>query len=197
MALDFSHTNMPKKVFPKSMIVGKQAGFTLIEMMAALAVVAVAVGAAISLVSSMGLNASRLEEKTQAQWLMANALVEIKLAQFENFKTSPLNDSEKKEIGGREWYLFSKSSPGEYQNSVETVLNVCLDQQKNICVLEQRVFSSKKKLPLAAAPSGSSDGSSSGSGGGGSGSGVDTGSGGATGSGSDPGSASSGGGAGG
>jgi len=123
-------------------------GFTLIEMMVALAVVSVGIAAAISLVSSMGLNALRLEEKVQSQWIMANSLVQIKLKQFDAFDNSPLADSAKVEMGGREWYVSSRNSQTPLKNATATTVTVCLDLQKTDCVFEQVIFSSKKKVPL-------------------------------------------------
>lgn len=123
-----------------------QSGFTLIEMVAALAVVAVGVAAAISWTASMGLNAARLEEKAFAQWLMANAYVQIRLEQYEAFNSSPLESSSSIDMGGRDWYVFSQNTPAEFPNSVLTTINVCTDQQQENCILEQTVYSSARVI---------------------------------------------------
>ena len=123
-----------------------QYGFTLIEMMAAMAVVAVGVAAAISLTASMGLNAARLEEKAHAQWLIANAFVQIRLQQFEKFDPNPLTSSSSTEMGGREWYVFSQSKNSEYQDSSVTTISICTDQLRENCILQQDIFSNAREI---------------------------------------------------
>lgn len=55
-------------------------GFTLIEVLVALAIVAVTLGAGIKAAGSLSSNAERLAEVTQAQWCADNQLTGLKLA---------------------------------------------------------------------------------------------------------------------
>jgi general secretion pathway protein I len=55
------------------------AGFTLIEVLVALAIVAVALGAGIKAAGALGANAQRLADVTAAQWCADNLLVNLKL----------------------------------------------------------------------------------------------------------------------
>ena len=55
-------------------------GFTLIEVLVALAIVAVALGAGISAAGALTNNAQRLAEVSAAQWCADNQLVNLKLA---------------------------------------------------------------------------------------------------------------------
>lgn len=62
-----------------------QVGFTLIEVLVALSIVAVTLGAGIKAAAALTANAERLALMTQAQWCAENQLAEIRLAhQFPN-----------------------------------------------------------------------------------------------------------------
>jgi general secretion pathway protein I len=55
-------------------------GFTLIEVMVALAIVAIALGAGMKAAGSLGNNAQRLAEVSAAQWCAENQLSELRLS---------------------------------------------------------------------------------------------------------------------
>ncbi len=54
-------------------------GFTLIEVLVALAIVAVALGAGVKAAGSLGGNAERLRQMSAAQWCAENQLSELRL----------------------------------------------------------------------------------------------------------------------
>ena len=90
-----------------------QRGFTLLEVLVALAIFA-SVAAVLLTASARSLqNAARLEEKALAGWVADNYLTELQLAE-----TPPEagNDSRELEFGGRQWQLYSEtvttSEPG-------------------------------------------------------------------------------------
>ena len=56
------------------------AGFTLIEVLVALAIVAIALGAGMKAAGSLAGNAQRLAEVSAAQWCAENQLTELRLA---------------------------------------------------------------------------------------------------------------------
>ena len=58
-----------------------QRGFTLLEVMVALAVLAITMGALIKVTDSYAFNAGYLQEKTLAQWIAENKAVEYQLMQ--------------------------------------------------------------------------------------------------------------------
>ena len=58
---------------------GRQAGFTLIEVLVALTIVAITLGAGIKAAGSLSNNAERLAELSQAQWCADNQLTELRL----------------------------------------------------------------------------------------------------------------------
>ncbi len=122
-------------------------GFTLIEVMAALAVVAVGISAAVGVVNSMGVNIAKLEDRAVSQWIVSNRLVERRLEQFQVESPQALlsNNSSTLTMGAREWHVFDTSKLSDITNMVETSVEVCLDSAKNACVFEQSFY----LIPLA------------------------------------------------
>jgi general secretion pathway protein I len=59
----------------------RRRGFTLLEVIIALAIVALAVGALLGSVTSSGSNVAYLKDKTLAQWVALNRLTEVRIAQ--------------------------------------------------------------------------------------------------------------------
>ena len=59
----------------------KQSGFTLLEVMVALAILAIVMGALIKVTDSYAFNAGYLQQKTLAQWLAENKAVEYQVMQ--------------------------------------------------------------------------------------------------------------------
>lgn len=78
----------------------RQQGFTLIEVLAAVAVLALALGACIAGASQYAANASYLRDKAVASWVARNKLVELHLAQAwpELGKSDGIE-----QMAGREW----------------------------------------------------------------------------------------------
>lgn len=67
------------QVLPKPLRISRrQRGFTLIEVMVALTIVAVAIGALIAAASSFTSNTSHLRDRTYARWVAANRLAEMR-----------------------------------------------------------------------------------------------------------------------
>ena len=96
--------------------------FTLVEVMVALAVVAIAVPALL-LTLSQQLDGTRyLQDRIQAQWIAANRLAELRLvaAAKGTLQTGLITGSE--EMAGRIWYWWSESEgtqvPGFFRYEV-------------------------------------------------------------------------------
>ena len=67
-------------------------GFTLIEVLVALVIVAIALGAGIKAAGALANNAERLAQVSAAQWCAENALTELRLnKQFVNIGESPFS----------------------------------------------------------------------------------------------------------
>lgn len=70
----------------------KQKGFTLIEVLVALVIVAIALGAGIKAAGALANNADRLAQVSAAQWCAENLLTELRLnQQFPDIGESPVS----------------------------------------------------------------------------------------------------------
>lgn len=85
-----------------------QRAFTLIEVMVALAVVAVALPALLLTISQQLDGLRYLEDRSHAQWVAANRLAELRLISQARgrLQTGLISGSE--ELAGREWYWWSE-----------------------------------------------------------------------------------------
>ena len=84
----------------------RQRGFTLLEVLVALAVAGVGLGAVIKVAGGNAYNAQYLQEKTFAQWVAMNRISEVKLS-----NKFPAIGTEKGdvEMAGRTWYWTQES----------------------------------------------------------------------------------------
>ena len=83
-------------------------GFTLVEVMVALAVVAVALPALLLTLSQQLDGLRYLEDRTHAQWVAANRLAELRLVAGAkgSLHNGPVSGTE--ELAGRSWYWWSE-----------------------------------------------------------------------------------------
>ena len=84
----------------------KNKGFTLLEVMVALFVVAIALGGAIKILGNAAQNSSRLSDKTFAQWVALNQIATLKIT-----KAWPKFDEVKgeTEMASRKWKWVQKT----------------------------------------------------------------------------------------
>ncbi|WP_019570483.1 type II secretion system minor pseudopilin GspI [Thioalkalivibrio sp. ALE11] len=75
-------------------------GFTLMELLVALVVLAVALGALIKAGSEHARNTAYLQERTQAQWVAANVLADY---EADLLPADPGTRHTSETLGGREW----------------------------------------------------------------------------------------------
>ncbi len=80
---------------------GRQAGFTLLEILVALAIVAVALGAIISEVSRHVANTAQLRDRTIAHWVAMNLVAE---QQIDNKWPSASTKEGETTMAGQEWF---------------------------------------------------------------------------------------------
>ena len=78
----------------------KQRGFTLIEVMIALAIVALSVGALLGTITSSASNIIYLKDKTLAEWVALNRIAEIRIGQQMPDKGKRTGTAE---MGGMRW----------------------------------------------------------------------------------------------
>jgi len=100
-------------------------GFTLIEVMLAMAIFAIAGVALVSTSDTHFRNLSHLETKMMANWIASNQLVEASLETKWPLKN---NKKGKVEIAGQEWYWLQKISKTNDQNMSAVTIEVRLDE---------------------------------------------------------------------
>jgi len=83
----------------------RRRGFTLLEVMVALAVIAMGLGAVITEASRNISNASLLQDKTLAHWVATNKVVEMQVA---NKWPNVGEQTGDVEMAGRDWYWTVK-----------------------------------------------------------------------------------------
>jgi general secretion pathway protein I len=88
-------------------------GFTLLEVMIALLVVAVALGGVIKVMGSAAANSSRLTGKTFAQWVALNQMTKLQI-NHEWPKLGDANGSD--EMAGQKWKWVQKTIKTEDKN---------------------------------------------------------------------------------
>lgn len=104
----------------------KQSGFTLIEVMVALTIIAIALGTLISTSGSQANSAGYLKQKTLAHWVALNELTQLNID-----KAFP-NPGEKKgstKMANNEWYWLRKTTKlAESERRREVIFTVFSDK---------------------------------------------------------------------
>lgn len=88
----------------------RSSGFTLVEVLVALMVAAIALGAVLATVSSVARNGVTLRDKTFAQWVAMNRLAELRAV---NAWPKVGQSSGRDEMGGQEWAWVTNVSETE------------------------------------------------------------------------------------
>ena len=98
-------------------------GFTLLEVMVALFVVAIALGGAIKVMGNAAQNSSRLSNKAFAQWVGSNQIAKLKIT-----KAWPKFDEVKgeTEMASQEWKWVQKTIKTEDKNTKRVEVSVRL-----------------------------------------------------------------------
>lgn len=99
---------------------GRQPGFTLLEVMVALAIAALSLGAIAAAVSQMVESATAMEQRTFASWIAQNRIAELRLA---NVLPEVGEDSDEVEFANRQWTWRATIS----ETGVERLFRVDVD----------------------------------------------------------------------
>jgi len=117
-------------------------GFTLIEVMLAMAVFAIAAVALLGGADNNFRNLSHLETKVMAGWVASNQLVNTKLAS----NWPPKNKKKGKvELAGREWFWQQKVVKTTDNNMRSVVMEVRLDEKSEHPITSYTTYVSKDK----------------------------------------------------
>jgi len=105
-----------------------QRGFTLMEVLLALAIIALSLPAAIVVVSEVSTSAAQLQDKTFAQWVALNKIAEIRLQ--EGFPTPGKSDGEA-ELAGRTWHWVMEIKPTPNKDILQLEASVRPESEKD------------------------------------------------------------------
>ncbi len=106
----------------------RQRGFTLVEVMVALAVVAIALPALLIALYQQVDGTGYLRDKSMAHAIAANKLTELRLLSRAREGLLQGRDGGVAEMGGREWYWWLESQPTEVDQFQRVEISVALEE---------------------------------------------------------------------
>jgi len=112
----------------------KNNGFTLIEVMVALTIIAISLGALLSTSGTQANSAGYLKHKTLAHWVAVNELTQIRIAkEFPD----PGDKKGSTEMAGKEWYWTRTTKKTEDENARQITFTLYedKDREKNLTTL--------------------------------------------------------------
>ena len=115
---------LPGKRFPRG-----ARGFTLVEVMVALAIAALSLGAVAASISQMVESATGMEQRTYASWIAQNRIAELRLA---NVTPEVSEDSDEVEFAGRQWAWHSTVSETEVEHLYRVDVEVSLAGSEDV-----------------------------------------------------------------
>lgn len=116
---------MRSAYLPRDRRARSAAGFTLLEVLVALAIIAIALGALVAAAGTQTRNTAYLQDKTLAHWVAMNRAVELQLNQ------DPLGrgtDSGQEQMGARTWFWSHTLSTTEDPNVQRAEIEVRADR---------------------------------------------------------------------
>ncbi|MDJ0834006.1 MAG: type II secretion system minor pseudopilin GspI [Gammaproteobacteria bacterium] len=115
----------------------KQAAFTLMEIMVALAIIAITMGAIIENSTASNRNAQYLRDKTVANWVAMN---QIALIRAQREWSSRLDKQGREEMAGREWIWKMKISRTDEANLRRLEVTVFADEDDEQALVTRTGF---------------------------------------------------------
>lgn len=112
----------------------KNCGFTLIEVMVALTIIAISLGALLSTSGSQASSATYLKQKTLAHWVAANELTQIRISkEFPDIGDKKGSTS----MANNDWYWIRSTKKTTDDNAVQVTFTMYADKdyQQNLTSL--------------------------------------------------------------
>ena len=106
---------------------GKHRGFTLLEVLVALTIIALSLGALISTSGSHASSAGYLKQKTLAHWVAMNEIARLQIEKEWPGKGETRGSAQ---LAGAEWYWTLKVTETEDPNSRQVELKIYLDEER-------------------------------------------------------------------
>ncbi len=127
-------------------------GFTLIEILVALAIIAIALGALIKASGSHTASAAYLKQKSIAHWVAMNEIAELQI------KQSWPDRGEKKgstEMAGHEWFWLRKVTElVDDKNTNQVAFTIYLDEDREQKITRLIAYISKPQVVVTVSPPG-------------------------------------------
>ena len=108
----------------------QQVGFTLVEVMVALAVVAIALPALLVTLNQHVDATGYLRDKSMAQMVAANKFEELRILSRAGQSLLQGKESGVSSMAGREWYWWLESEPTEANNFYRVAIDVAADEEQ-------------------------------------------------------------------
>jgi general secretion pathway protein I len=103
----------------------KNRGFTLIEVMVALTIIAISLGALLSTSGTQASSASYLKQKTLAHWVAVNELTQIRISkQFPDIGDKKGSTS----MANKDWYWIRSTKKTADDNAVQVIFTMYADK---------------------------------------------------------------------
>jgi general secretion pathway protein I len=119
----------------KTSFINKQsAGFTLIEVMVALTIIAISLGALLNTSGTQASSASYLKQKTLAHWVAVNELTQLRIAkEFPDIGDKKGSTT----MANNEWYWVRTTKKTEDDNALEVTFTLYADKdyEQNLTTL--------------------------------------------------------------
>jgi general secretion pathway protein I len=106
----------------------KTAGFTLIEVMVALTIIAISLGALLNTSGAQARNTSYLKQKTLAHWVAVNELTQLRLAN----EFPDLGDKKgSTNMAQKDWYWTRTTKATEDKDARQVTFTMYADKDRN------------------------------------------------------------------